>query len=380
MSRDYDPTLEPEVEFYRVTDKDLTGEPGTLIRSEQLAQDDAAALDDARATYRVLYRSTSGLGDEETKPTNEPIAVSGLIAFPSDDPPPGPWPVVSWAHGTVGSADHSAPSMDFYHKNVLPVDEGLGLLRKINKAPYALLNAFLRAGWAVAMTDYEGLGTYGNHPYLLGVSEGRGILDIVPAVHQLAAQTVDQQIADRYAIVGHSQGGQAALWGAHLAFTGAYPTTSTLISVAALAPASNLKDGLLVIYQSPTPFNDLGAFYPLFCNGVFGGDPTIDKTKIFQEWALAKYLEDYNTKARVELSLDTDWMDRPPLAVPDPPLSTNRSAGIFRTQVNPTDPTQSEAWQKYWKQVVAFNPALEITVRSVFPRPRETSGSCRLTP
>jgi pimeloyl-ACP methyl ester carboxylesterase len=104
------------------------------------------------------------------------------------------------------------------------------------------------------MTDYEGLGTYGNHPYLLGVSEGRGILDIVPAVHQLAAQTVDQQIADRYAIVGHSQGGQAALWGAHLAFTGAYPTTSTLISVAALAPASNLKDGLLVIYQSPTPF------------------------------------------------------------------------------------------------------------------------------
>lgn len=362
MSRDYDPTLEPEVEFYRVTDQDLTGEPGTLIRSEQLAPGDAAALDDARATYRVLYQSSSGLGDEQTKPTNESIAVSGLIAFPSDDAPAGPWPVVSWAHGTVGSADQSAPSMDFYHVNVALADEGLGLLRKINKAPHALLNAFLKAGWAVAMTDYEGLGTYGNHPYLLGVSEGRGILDIVPATHQLAAQTVGQQVADRYAIVGHSQGGQAALWGAHLASTGAYPTTSTLIGVAALAPASNLKDGLLVIYQSPTPFGDLGAFYPLFCNGVFGGDPTIDKTKIFQDWALVKYLEDYNSKARVQLSLDPDWMNKPPLAAPDPASPTDRSAGIFRTQVNPTDPTQLAAWQKYWTQVDAFNPARDITV------------------
>jgi len=213
MSRDYDPALEPDVEFYRVADEDLTGEPGNLIRSEQLAQDAAAALDDARATYRVLYQSASGLGDEDTKPTNEPIAVSGLIAFPPGEAPAGGWPVVSWAHGTVGSTDKSAPSMDPYLEDVPPADADLGLLRKINKVPHALLNAFLRAGWAVAMTDYEGLGTYGNHPYLLGVSEGRGILDIVPAVHQLAAQTVGQQISDRYAIVGHSQGGQAALWG-----------------------------------------------------------------------------------------------------------------------------------------------------------------------
>jgi hypothetical protein len=100
MSRDYDPTLEPEVEFYRVTDKDLTGEPGTLIRSEQLAQDDAAALDDARATYHVLYRSTSGLGDEETKPTNEPIAVSGshCLSFRR----PATWPM---AGGQLGARE-----------------------------------------------------------------------------------------------------------------------------------------------------------------------------------------------------------------------------------------------------------------------------------
>jgi pimeloyl-ACP methyl ester carboxylesterase len=361
MSKDYDPTLEPDVEFYRVTDKDLSGQRGNLIKKEQLAQDAAAALDDACATYRVLYQSASGLGDEETKPTNEPVAVSGLIAFPSGEAPTEGWPVVSWAHGTVGSADKSAPSMDPYLEEVPPADEGLGLLRKINKAPHALLNAFLRAGWAVAMTDYEGLGTYGNHPYLLGVSEGRGILDIVPAVHQLATQTVGEQtISDRYAIVGHSQGGQAALWGAHLASTGAYPTTSTLIGVASLAPASNLRPGLQAAYSSPSPVGDLGAFYPLFCNGVFGGDPTIDMELIFQPDAVTQYLRDFNTKARVELSEEDFWMKRPPLAVPDPLWSTNRSAGIFRMQVG-SEP-QTAAWNKYWRQVDTFNPARKITV------------------
>ena len=346
MSRDYDPALEPDVEFYRVADEDLTGEPGNLIRSEQLAQDAAAALDDARATYRVLYQSASGLGDEDTKPTNEPIAVSGLIAFPPGEAPAGGWPVVSWAHGTVGSTDKSAPSMDPYLEDVPPADADLGLLRKINKVPHALLNAFLRAGWAVAMTDYEGLGTYGNHPYLLGVSEGRGILDIVPAVHQLAAQTVGQQISDRYAIVGHSQGGQAALWGAHLASTGAYPTTSTLIGVAALAPASNLRSGLQLAYLSPSAspdiVGDLGAFYPLFCNGVFGGDPTIDMELIFQPDAVTQYLRDFNTKSRVELSEEDFWMTRPPLAAPNPLWSTDRSAGIFRTQQGNSYPPTSD--------------------------------------
>jgi pimeloyl-ACP methyl ester carboxylesterase len=376
MSRDYDPTLEPDIEFYRVTDEELTGEPGDLIRSERLAQDAYAALDEASATYRVLYQSASGLGDKNAEPTNEAIAVSGLIAFPPGTAPKGGWPVVSWAHGTVGSADHAAPSMDPY-VDAVPGRTGLGLLRKINKAPHALLNAFLRAGWAVAMTDYEGLGTYGNHPYLLGVPEGRGILDIVPAVHQLAAQTVRQLIAGRYAIVGHSQGGQAALWGAHLASTGAYPTRGTLIGVAALAPASNLKPGLFAAYNLPSTelLGDLGAFYPLFCNGVFGGDPTIKEELIFQQAAVTKYREDFNTKSRAELSEDPFWMERPPLAAPNPLWSTDRSAGIFRTQVG--SDAQTTAWNKYWVQVDAFNPALKITVPI---RISQAGGDTRVNP
>ena len=324
-----------------------------MIRSEPLTG--YAALDDASATYRVIYQSTSGVADR----LNQPIGVSGIIAFPTAAAPDGGWPVISWAHGTVGSADKCAPSMDSDELgDPEEEDTGLGLLRKINKAPHGLLNAFLRQGWAVAMTDYEGLGTYGNHPFLLGDSEGRGILDIVPAARQLADQEVKQPVSGKYAIVGHSQGGQAALFGAHLADTyhpDTYTDTGTLVGVAALAPASNLKAGLLVAYQNLLfPNGDLGAFYPLFSNGVFGGDPGIVKTQIFQDAALGKYLEDYDTKARGELSKDDFWMNT--LPVP----------GIFRTQSllgsGPAADARKEAWNRYWAQVDKFNPDLPITV------------------
>jgi pimeloyl-ACP methyl ester carboxylesterase len=61
-------------------------------------------------------------------------------------------------------------------------------------------------------TDYEGLGTPGAHPYLIGRSEGRSTLDIVRAARQLSPS-----LGRRVVISGHSQGGQAALWAAALA-------------------------------------------------------------------------------------------------------------------------------------------------------------------
>ena len=48
-----------------------------------------------------------------------------------------------------------------------------------------LLNTWIKAGYAVVRTDYEGLGTPGPHPYLIGHSEGYGVLDIVLAARQL---------------------------------------------------------------------------------------------------------------------------------------------------------------------------------------------------
>ena len=58
---------------------------------------------------------------------------------------------------------------------------------------HALLNRWLKAGYAVVRTDYEGLGTPGDHPYLIGVSEGRSVLDMVRAARKL--DTSDRQAA-----------------------------------------------------------------------------------------------------------------------------------------------------------------------------------------
>ena len=150
------------------------------------------------------------------------IGVSGFVMLPRGKPPKGGWPVVSWAHGTSGIADSCAPS------------------RK-PKGPYTFyaapqFGAWLKAGYAIANTDYEGLGTPGVHPYLVGRSEGRGVVDIVRAVRQL-----DGRLGRRYVIAGHSQGGHAALFAA--AIGPKWAPELRLRGVAAYAPASHL--GLL---------------------------------------------------------------------------------------------------------------------------------------
>jgi hypothetical protein len=69
------------------------------------------------------------------------------------------------------------------------------------------LRRFLAAGDIVVATDYPRLGTAGPHPYLIGVSEGRAVLDAVRAARLLP----DARAGYRLALWGHSPGGQAAL-------------------------------------------------------------------------------------------------------------------------------------------------------------------------
>ena len=82
------------------------GPPGTIIRED--------AIDDAGAgeVTRVLYTSTD--------PEGAQIAVSGVVATPVGDPPPGGWPVIAWAHGTTGVDRRCAPSMDFPEEGLSP--------------------------------------------------------------------------------------------------------------------------------------------------------------------------------------------------------------------------------------------------------------------
>lgn len=162
----------------------------------------------ARAS-RVTYRSTGLNGSQ--------VVVSGLLYTPQGTPPPGGWPVIAWAHGTTGVADACAPSLT---KDAF----GYG----------AYLSAWLSQGYAVAATDYEGLGTPGRHPYIIGDSEGRSVIDMVRA-----ATRVDPSISNRYVAVGHSQGGQAALFAGKLDKT--YGAGLDYRGTVAIAPGTRWK-------------------------------------------------------------------------------------------------------------------------------------------
>ena len=160
--------------------------------------------------YRVLYRSTGLHG--------EPIAVSGVVIVPKGVPPAGGRPIVAWAHPTTGIVDRCAPSL------------ARAFFRSVQG-----LQDMMNRGYAVAATDYPGLGTPGVHPYLVGESEARAVIDSVRAARSVPGVGDGRS----FAVWGHSQGGQAALFTGLLAST--YAPDLNLVGVAAAAPATELR-------------------------------------------------------------------------------------------------------------------------------------------
>ena len=88
----------------------------------------------------------------------------------------------------------------------------------------------------MAATDYRGLGTPGQHPYLVGASEAEDVLDAARAARSL----VGASASDRVAVLGFSQGGQAALFAGQLAPS--YAPDIDLVGVAAVAPVTSVLE------------------------------------------------------------------------------------------------------------------------------------------
>lgn len=204
----------PEGDLYLPPEPLPEGTPGELIWAEEV---DAPA--DATA-WKVLYHSESIEGDD--------IAVSGVVVAPDGEAPDGGRPVVTWAHGTVGLADVCAPSKEGSVTDTVPG-----------------LQQMLDAGYVAVATDYEGLGTPGVHPFLVGESEGRGVLDIARAAQDIP----DAGASNAVAIWGMSQGGHAALFAAQIAPE--YAPDLDVVGVAAGAPVGNLP--LLLDVASSVP-------------------------------------------------------------------------------------------------------------------------------
>ncbi len=353
------PETEPDDTFYRVSPKEISRtEHGHLIRYRPA--NPTAGLEHAERSELLIYQSAKNDGKDTAR------AVSGIVAIPKGTPPAGGWPIISWAHGTVGSADKCAPSMDSDALADIndPTNPPLTVHRKINRAPHTMLNAFLDAGWAVVMTDYEGLGTAGWHPYLNGPSEARGVLDMVRAAHQFGAKE-GIKFSNKFAIVGHSQGGHAALFAASLQKE--WVPEFDLVGVTAIAPASSPDklQGLPAATLLPIPpkekekIRQALPFLPLAIVGAQRGNPDINLDAIFTEKGLALFKKTIDSECRTELSQTDNWAQ---------PLG-----GYFKAASNPFPPS----WPDLDAQLKKMHPNLRIAAPI---RISQADGDTRVQP
>lgn len=189
------PAAAPGDDPFYTPPSSLPGDPGDVIRQrasvftlDPITRSPAAGV----TANQVLYRSTSATGAAN--------AVSGTVLVPSAPwRGPGTRPLVAYAPGTRGVGDACAPS---YVMTRGTDYEGL------------FVAGLLSRGWAVAVTDYEGLGTPGEHTYVVGRAEGHAVLDIARAAQRLPGTGLSA--SSPVGLMGYSQGGGATGWAAQL--------------------------------------------------------------------------------------------------------------------------------------------------------------------
>jgi len=173
--------------FYRWKET-LPAKPGAMLRQEPMPAQ--VEITNAAVAQRILYTTT----DLRWKAGIVPV--SGTFYLPKGTPPAGGWPLVAWAHGTLGVADVCAPSWAGH---------------KPRDATY--IERWLENGFAVVATDYQGLGGPGPHPYLIWEAEGRSVLDSARA----ALTAYRDKLAPKVFVTGQSQGSGAALGATRIA-------------------------------------------------------------------------------------------------------------------------------------------------------------------
>ncbi|GHB73130.1 lipase [Streptomyces cirratus] len=167
-----------------------TARPGDLVAIAPSAFHPLPGQPTNTKAWKISYRSTTADG--------APDVVSGTVIVPQDGRT-GPRPLITYAVGTVGMGDSCAPSNNF----------PTGTATEAN-----LIQQLTLRGWAVVVTDYEGLGTPGVHTYTVGPSAGHAMLDAARAALRLPEAGLPANTP--IGIMGYSQGGQASSWAAEL--------------------------------------------------------------------------------------------------------------------------------------------------------------------
>lgn len=211
-------------------------QPGQLITIRESTRN---KLPDAGENYFVSYLAPTPTGGE--------AVLYGQISLPKSPPPEGGYPVISWGNGTTGNAPQCAPSI-------------------VSSYAVEYLNEWVKRGYAVVRTDYEGWGADGPRLELNGKSNADAMGYLVAAAHELTDQLSDDWIA-----IGHSLGGGAALWTASQSYK------YNLKGAIALAPVG---PGVLEFIDGIMQGKPIGHFTQQFVSvtllGAQATDPSID--------------------------------------------------------------------------------------------------------
>lgn len=313
----------------------LPDAPGDVVWYQPTPFYSAPLIRSNARAWKVLYRSTTALG--------EPVAVSGLVIVP-DQPwtDSGPRPVVSFSPGTTGMGDRCAVSRSVTVPGADPTT--------LYEAPF--ITMLLQRGWAVAVTDYQGLGTPGSHTYVIGNALGRNSLDVVRAAQRLPVAGLSASAP--VLIWGYSEGGNGAGWAAQLA--SAYAPELSVVAAA----FGGVPNDLPAMFE----FHENGLLGSLIAMGAIGLDTA------YPELDLARYLNPLGTfgmdvvdKSCLSEALALSPLVRIPLVTTSNPIG--EPAWVTRMSENKLSDRTAPAFPMYlyhgrYDEAVAFPQARDL--------------------
>lgn len=182
----------------------------------------------------------------KTQDRGRALTATALVAYPSDLAAKSSIDVLLVLHGTAGFTDSCAPS------------------NTTDARP--LVAAFASLGYVVVAPDYIGLRGLGEptgflHPYLVGQPTALASLDAVRAAGKLLAQNPAPLCTSmRFATVGGSQGGHAALWVDRLAPYYAQELQHVGV-VATVPPADLIGEGTRALTAKVPASANMAAFF-----------------------------------------------------------------------------------------------------------------------
>ena len=198
------------------------GKLGEIIKKEKIK----TSVKGAQA-WKIAYISSDAM---ERK-----TIATGLLISPIGKAPAEGRPILAWAHGTTGSAQNCGPSQII--DPTAPLNEYF-LVDGNSWTDYGIPNveAFIKEGYVIVATDYQGLGGGGKHQYAVAQTNGRDVINSARA----ASSMKEIGAGKKTVVYGWSQGGGATIAAASLpeyqAMQGTAADNLQYLGFVALAP------------------------------------------------------------------------------------------------------------------------------------------------